>query len=182
MRQVERRRRDSMGARRAGAHAPSRQERRGSYLRRQRVESRGWDGRSIARARGRRRQPASRAILRAQRSRGHAARVSLGRIGIPAQQDSVPLEGHHRIFHGRANSQPRLLAGRAGPNRRNYPGQAARAAHSGRGSRGPVAVQGPARDERAQARAREGKSRARRRRAQRNRASAKLRAPAGEKS
>ena len=86
-------------------------------------------------ARGRRRQPASRAILRAERGRRHAPRLSLRRVGIPAQQNSVPAEGHHRIFHGRADSQPRLLAGRAGPHRGNYPGQAARAAHAGRRGR-----------------------------------------------
>ena len=140
------------------------------------------NGRGFSRAGGRRRQPAARAVRGAQRNRGDAPRVSLRRVGISAQQNSVPLEGHHRVLHGGADSQPRLLAGRAGPNRGNYPGQAARAAHAGRGSSRLVAVQGPARDERAQARAGERKSRPRGRRGQRNRASAQLRTPPGQKS
>ena len=52
---------------------------------------------------------AARALRGAQRSRGHAPRLSLRRVGIPAQQDSMPSEGHHRVLHGGANSQSRLL-------------------------------------------------------------------------
>ena len=44
------------------------------------------------------------AVRRAQRSLRHAPRLSLRRIRISAQQDSLPAQGHHRIFHGRADS------------------------------------------------------------------------------
>ena len=43
----------------------------------------------------------------AQRDLRDAPRLSIGRSAIPAQPDPLPPQGHHRILHGCADSQPR---------------------------------------------------------------------------